>query len=234
VNGPKAVRRVFAEDEWDVFVSGRYFEDARTGAETDQIYTAFAVRRGAFDAVASSDVDALGVRDDADRSTRWGLELLVERDGARLLLLNVHLKSGCHDGALRSPRGENCRVLAAQRRPLDEWFDASAAGPTPFVIPGDFNRRFRVHGDRDHLWEAMDDGEPRGLRLFRLPDRPSDCNSCFEEPIDFFVFDGRAARTVVEDSFEETRFDAGDYDDARWTPSDHCPISVEVDFSGLD
>lgn len=98
VNGPKAVRRVFPEDEWDVFVSGRYAEDMRTGAETDRIYTALAVRRGAFDAVAPSDVEALSARDDAGRPTRWGVELLLERDGARLLLLNVHLKTAVTQG----------------------------------------------------------------------------------------------------------------------------------------
>ncbi len=70
----------------------------RTGAETDRIYTALAVRRGAFDAVAPSDVEALSARDDAGRPTRWGVELLLERDGARLLLLNVHLKTAVTQG----------------------------------------------------------------------------------------------------------------------------------------
>jgi hypothetical protein len=49
-------------------------------------------------------------------------------------------------------------------------------GTVPFAVPGDFNRAFDVHGQGDHLWQEIDDGDPAGLDLWRLPFRQeSEC-----------------------------------------------------------
>ena len=104
VNGPKAAALVFPPSEWELLVDGRYVDDLVTGRDSDRIYTGFAVRRGAFDAVSKRDVCELGVTHAPDgRPVRWGAELLVEKGDARLLLLSVHLKSGCAQGSLDSP-----------------------------------------------------------------------------------------------------------------------------------
>ena len=78
---------------------------------------------------------------------------------------------------------------------------------------GDFNRAFDVHGPGDHVWREIDDGSPAGLDLWRLPfqqesDRWRGTGRHHPRPIDFLVFD--------------------DQDGARGTPSDHCPITVDL------
>jgi hypothetical protein len=146
--------------------------------------------------------------------------------------LSVHLKSGCHGGSLEPPSRDNCITLAAQRAPLEAWIDAAALGQVPFVILGDWNRRFDVHQERDHIWQAIDDGEPAGLDLWRLPfKRDSQCEFGFTDPIDFLLFDDRVWPLVDEASFAEVLY--GDiWDLQRRTLSDHCPIAVTLAWPG--
>ena len=70
------------------------------------------------------------------------MELFVERGDQRLVLLGVHLKSGCPVGNLDTPTHENCVTLAKQRAPLEAWVDEHTVKQVPFVILGDFNRAF--------------------------------------------------------------------------------------------
>jgi exonuclease III len=235
VNGPRAAQLVFPSAGWDLFFSGRYADDLITGRESDRIYTGFAVRRGVFDAVSKRDVAELSVRHTDGRPTRWGTEILVEKDGDLLRLMSVHLKSGCHAGSLEPATSPDCITLAAQRAPLESWIDAAATARVPFVIVGDWNRRIDVHGQGDHVWAEIDDGDPSGLGLSRLPlNRDSSCNSGFTKAIDFLVFDARAWTLAREASFEEIVYDAGDWDAQRRTPSDHCPIVVVLDWPAAD
>jgi poly(3-hydroxybutyrate) depolymerase/endonuclease/exonuclease/phosphatase family metal-dependent hydrolase len=235
VNGPRAARLVFPADEWDVFFSGRYADDLVAGRQSDRIYTGFAVRRGAFDAVSKRDVAELSVRHEDGRPTRWGTEILVEKDGQLLRLMSVHLKSGYHGGSLEPASRPDCVTLAAQRAPLEAWIDAAAEAQVPFVILGDWNRRIDVHGQNDHIWGEIDDGDPPGLDLWRLPfNRESTCNAGFSQPIDFLVFDDRAWRLVDAASYEEVVYDDEDWDARRRTPSDHCPIVVALDWPSTE
>jgi endonuclease/exonuclease/phosphatase family metal-dependent hydrolase len=230
VNGPRAAHLVFPPAEWDVVFSGRYADDLVTGRETDRIYTGFAIRRGVFDAVTKRDVPELSVIHGDQRPTRWGTEILVEKDGQLLRLLSVHLKSSCHAGSLEPPSNPHCVTLAAQRAPLEAWIDAAAVGDVPFAILGDWNRRLDRHGANDHFWREIDDGDPPGLDLWRLPiDRASRCESGFTDPIDFLVFDDRLWPLVDEASFAEVLYGEA-WDPQRRTPSDHCPIAVTIDW----
>src|SRR3712207_1078243 len=235
VNGPRAARLVFPAEEYDLFFSGRYADDLAAGRESDRIYTGFAVRRGIFDGITKRDVASLGVQHTDGRLVRWGTEIMVERDGRRMRLLSVHLKSGCAQGSLENPTDNDCVTLAAQRAPLEQWIDEAARGTMPFAVLGDFNRRFDRFGQGDHFWGEIDDGDPAGLDLWRLPSgEESNCwrgtSRHFAQPIDFLVFDDRAWRKVAQATFREVTWDSEDQDVARATPSDHCPKTVEIRF----
>jgi len=235
VNGPDAAALLFPETEYEVFFSGRYAHDRSQDADTDHIYTGFAVRRGVFDQVRATDQADLSVLTPAGRPVRRGVELLVQRDGKQLLLLNVHLKSGCFARSLEPASTPACDTLSRQRAPLERWIDHSYETGVPFVVLGDFNRAFDVYGARDHLWQDLDDDSPTGLSLRRLPYRREPAcwagtQAHHDHPIDFFVFGPRAWELVDRDSFAEVVFDPRDADPKRGTPSDHCPIAVSLDF----
>ena len=162
VNGPRAAARVFPPRDYDLHFSGRY--DSRY----DDIYNGYAVRKGTFDRVVKRDHEALGLGSGSRFQLRWGVDLLVSKDGQQLRLLNVHLKSKCFRKRLRSPRSRACRTLARQIEPLEAWIDARWREGVPFVVLGDFNRELDRHGERDHLWAAIADGDPPGLALHRV------------------------------------------------------------------
>jgi endonuclease/exonuclease/phosphatase family metal-dependent hydrolase len=234
VNGPQAARRVFPPAQYELYFSGRYAEDRANRRASDRIYTGFAVRRRVFTDVSKRDYADIGVGH-GDRRTRWGTDLLVAIDGRQLRLLSVHLKSGCPRGSLERSRSGSCATLAQQREPLEAWIDARAVERVPFVIVGDFNRAFDVHGARDHLWREVDDSDPAGLNLTRLPFKSkSKCwrgtSAYHVEPIDFFVFDARAWQRVKRASFTQLTYEPRHRDIKRRTPSDHCPIRVEIDL----
>jgi endonuclease/exonuclease/phosphatase family metal-dependent hydrolase len=249
VNSEQAVHRVFPAPQWRVFLSGRRARDradceSHGRCDTDGIYTGFAVR-ARIGTELIGDLESLSVlhsdSDGLQRPTRRGVEIEVRHAGRRLRLLSVHLKSGCHQGALypvsgRPPRDPDCITLARQIEPLDAWIDARESGPVPFAILGDFNRRFDVYGARDHLWAAIDDHQPEGADLWRFPYRQrSPCwrdappAPYYRDPIDFIVLDGRARAWVVPDSFGWLVYDREDA--ARYRElSDHCPVYLDLDW----
>ena len=227
VNGPRAAARVFPPRDYDLHFSGRH--DSRY----DDIYNGFAVRKGRFDRVVKRDHEALGLGTASRYQLRWGVDLMVSRDGRKLRLFNVHLKSRCFSKSLRSPRSRPCRTLARQVEPLEAWIDARWREGVPFVVLGDFNREIDRHGKRDHLWTAIADGEPPGLELHRLSaGRNQPCwrgtSRHFRYPIDFFVFDARAWTRVDPGSFRQVVWTDADADARRGLPSDHCPIAVDL------
>ena len=227
VNGPRAAARVFPLRDYSFHFSGRY--DSRY----DDIYNGFAVRKGRFDRVERRDHEALGLGSNSRYQLRWGVDLTVWRDGRSLRLLNVHLKSRCFAKSLENPRDRHCRKLARQIPPLEAWIDARWREGAPFVVLGDFNRAMDRHGPRDHLWQALDDGDPPGLKLHRLPaGQESACwrgtSRHHRHPIDFFVFGARAWKRVDEASLRRMTWTDDDADVRRGLPSDHCPIAVDV------
>ena len=227
VNGPRAAARVFPPRDYDLHFSSRY--DARY----DDIYNGFAVRKGAFDEVVKRDHEALGLRAGSRYQLRWGVDLMVARDGRKLRLLNVHLKSKCFNKSLRNPRSRACRTLARQVEPLEAWIDARWREGVPFVVLGDFNREIDLHGERDHLWTAIADADPPGLVLRWLSaGRNPACwrgtSRHHRYPIDFFVFGGRAWTQVDAASFRQVVWTDADAEPRRGLPSDHCPIAVDL------
>lgn len=228
VNGPRAAALLFPERDYDLHLSGRH--DPRY----DDIYNGFAVRKGRFTRVVKRDHEPLGLNPGSRFQLRWGVDLEVAReDGQTLRLLNVHLKSGCFTKSLEAPRQASCKKLARQIEPLEAWIDARWRDGAPFVVLGDFNRAFDRYGARDHLWQAIDDADPPGLKLHRLPSaRTPACwrgtKRHHQHPIDFFVFGARAWARVDAASFRELVWTAADADPKRAMPSDHCPIAVDL------
>ena len=227
VNGPRAAARVFPSRDYSLHFSGRY--DSRY----DDIYNGFAVRKGRFDQVVKRDHEALGLGSIDRYQLRWGVDLMISRNGRRLRLLNVHLKSKCFSNSLTNPRSRSCRKLAQQIEPLEAWIDARWREGVPFVVLGDFNREIGRYGRRDHLWSAIADGDPPGLELHRLSaGRDQACwrgtSRHHRYPIDFFVFGARAWKRVDAGSFRQVVWTDADADPHRGLPSDHCPIAVDL------
>jgi endonuclease/exonuclease/phosphatase family metal-dependent hydrolase len=227
MGSPGAVRRVFAEADWEMVFSQRYDETAPA-----DIYTAMVFRKGPVDVLSSDTVDSLAIPD-GDYSTRAGVEALIEVNGQQMWLLNVHLKSGCFAGTLINPRTDDCEIAAQQPAPLEAWIDEKEQTGLPVIVLGDFNRKFDVHMQNDHIWGEIDDAEPASLNLWRVPFRTSsNCPTTRprdrEVPVDYIVMNQPAWDMADEQSFTEYLYDEQDAEDFGNRLSDHCPISIDL------
>jgi hypothetical protein len=131
VDGEEALSRVVDTEVYDV-----HADDRPKGSLNGQQNTGFAVKRG-LTVVRQPDFEALDIR--GDGSLRYGTRIDLSHNGQMIQLMSVHLKSGCFENASTSSA---CETLLAQVTVLEGWIDTAAAGPMPFIILGDFNRRF--------------------------------------------------------------------------------------------
>ncbi len=267
VESAAAVARVFDRDEYEIIVSPR---DRRPsdecrgmpGQARTPIKTAFAVRRAALARQGLVLEErpafvAIGLE-----GLRWGTWIAIGPASASdpgvqggadppLELLSLHLKSGCHYGALGSDteprrlRRHQCEQLRRQRGLLEEWLESQVQLGRPFVLAGDFNRQ--LDQPNDHFWNALDDGEVCRWRVHPALGRqclpgtaqrsgdmrltlagagqpfPHALNPRFPYAIDHLLAGGLAADWLVDGSYQVL-----DYDAQGAAPSDHHPIRVRL------
>jgi endonuclease/exonuclease/phosphatase family metal-dependent hydrolase len=210
VDGPEAAARVFDPTEYNFFFSDR----------NDVQRTGFAVRR-TIEVVADEDFVELSL----DGSVRRGTDITVKIGDQHLRLLSLHLKSRCFHDPLDTDN-RHCRKLAAQLPVLESWIDARTQENVPFIVLGDFNRRFDAAGDE--FFPEIDDGAPAPLDLVRAVEgQESDClGGRFPIYIDHIVLDEQAAVFMVDGSFEQIQITEAD--EEIFALSDHCPIAVQL------
>jgi endonuclease/exonuclease/phosphatase family metal-dependent hydrolase len=216
VDGEEALSRIVDTDVYDIYVS-----DRPQGSLNGQQNTGFAFKRG-LNVETRPDFEDLDVRDDG--SLRYGTRIDLTHNEHTVKLMSVHLKSGCFENDSRSSA---CTTLLDQIVPLEAWIDDAAEGPEPFILLGDFNRRFNLPNDQ--VWAAIDDGQPANADLATITqDMPISCReNKYTEFIDHIVFDPRAMQWVDPSSFRHITYRQGDKDD--WDKiSDHCPLVVEM------
>jgi endonuclease/exonuclease/phosphatase family metal-dependent hydrolase len=216
VDGEEALSRVVDTDIYNVHV-----DDRPKGSLNGQQNTGFAFKRG-LRVVRQPDFQALDIR--GDGTLRYGARINLTHHGQTVQLMSVHLKSGCFDNTTTSSA---CETLLAQVPVLEGWIDAAAEGPTPFIVLGDFNRRFNVPNDK--VWADLDDGEPANADLTTLTqDMPVSCrDNTIPEFIDHIVVDRRVLPWVDRTSVHHISYRQADK--AVWDQlSDHCPVAVEL------
>ena len=205
----------------------RFFVSERKGRDKQR--TAFVVRRTLL-VRRYPDLDGLNTTG----ALRHGVDIEVETDQHRVRLLAVHLKSSCFDKPLPepSPKGSDCEKLATQIPVLEHWIDARATNHTPFIVMGDFNRRFDVPGDE--FWTEIDDGDPGVLDLFRATEgKTSECwYGEYPRYIDHIIYGQRVSEWVVPGSFEQIVY--AESKSMEKLLSDHCPIAVTLDIPRND
>ncbi len=209
VDGARAAARVFPP--------ARYVIDMTHDHVVQRV--GFAIRRG-LRFTRHKDLTALAPPGSWLRS---GADITVQLRSGPLRILAVHLKAGCQFSALRGRRPA-CKTLARQVPPLVAWIAARARHATPFLILGDFNRKFDPHhGHQDGLWRRLTAAAPlvRAERGFASP--------CWgaEYFIDHILAGGAARAWLVPGSLRVLVYAEHG---AAWKSrlSDHCPVSVRL------
>lgn len=201
-----------------------------------------AVRKSAGSFVKAVEYKALDVG-----RVRYGMDITLSKDNKDIRLLAVHLKSGCFDKSIASKdlaempetkesekkTKNDCITLAKQVEPLELWVDERAKEETPFIILGDFNRRFSQdialnQSESSGLWQAIDDDGKEDLFTPTLTQNSACWGGYYKDYIDHIVLDVNAKSKYVDGSFEQLVFDQKYTKALSKSLSDHCPISVKI------
>ena len=167
---------------------------------------AFVVREAARLSPACRELPALGLEaDSAPHALRRGLELSVSAGGQRVVLLNVHLKSGCAAGRLDTGRAA-CGTLQQQLQVLDDWTHGQDAQRSAYAVLGDWNRR-------------LDGGTPLASLSFVEVDRRAAWRSCHRDVDHLALGDALRKRMGAAQARLLPRPDGA---------SDHCPLWAEL------
>ena len=211
VENEAAVERVFDPSKYQIFV------ETRNGTQR----TGFAVRRG-IAVTRNPDFDALNVTG----GLRHGVDITINVGRTEIRLLSIHLKSGCFDHLL-SHGSDACQKLRQQVPVIEQWIDARAREQVPFILLGDWNRRFDAPGDE--FWPEIDDGKPLNADLARVTQGESQL--CWDREYDLFidhiVLDRSAARWIMPYSFEQLVYQEDDT--LKDQLSDHCAIAMTLE-----
>ncbi len=212
VDGPQAAAEIFPADRYALFFT---HDDVvqRVG---------FAVRRG-IAVTQNPDLVALDVNPNARFHLRSGADITLDFPDARLRLLGLHLKSGCHDAPLGGHAGRTCDTLRRQIAPLQGWIAQRREEGVPFALLGDFNRRM---DGRDELLAALNVAAPL-LRVTEGRSTPCWGGNTF---IDHIMLGGAARAWLEPNSIRVMVYREGA--DAKDRLSDHCPVSVRLNMPG--
>jgi len=212
VENLQAARKVFKPATYQLFIENRH----------GPLHTGFAVRHG-FTVTQHPDLTALNVTG----GLRHGTDITVIVSNQEIRLLSVHLKPGCWGKSLNSNTSD-CKKLKRQVSVLETWIDARAAEEIPFIVLGDFNRRFDVPGDE--FWPEIDDGKPLNADLHRITEgKQQDCwDGAFTHFIDHIVFDKTSRRWIKPYSFEEIVYQENK--SLKKKLSDHCPVAMTLEI----
>ena len=212
VDGPDAAKEVFPPDRYALYFT-----------QDDVVQrTGFAVRRG-LTVERNPDVVGLDVYPDARFRLRSGADITVVLPGGRLRLLDVHLKTGCHEDRLTSRR-RACETLSRQVPPLEGWMAQRKAEGVPFVMLGDFNR---VMDGNDDLLAALNSVSPL-LRVTEGKSTPCWGGNTF---IDHILAGGAARGWVERDTLQVMTYRETDPEQKEHL-SDHCALSVRFRVPG--
>jgi endonuclease/exonuclease/phosphatase family metal-dependent hydrolase len=207
VDGPEAAAQIFPPDRYAIYMT------------QDRVVqrVGFAVRRG-LTVRQNPDLVALDVNPNAPFRLRSGADITLDVQGNKLRLLNVHLKSGCHEQSLTNS-GRTCATLRRQLPALQGWIAQRVEEGVPFLLMGDFNRRM----DRpEELLASLNQVAP----LARATEgRGSSCwgGSSF---IDHILAGGAARAWMRPDTLRVLIYREGE--DMKDHLSDHCPVSVRL------
>ena len=216
VENGAAVRRIFPETDWDLFLSSR---------DTDPEWaqrTAIVVRRSAGWRVRRHpDV----IEWSPQGRDRHGVDLTLARGEERVRLLTVHFQSGCHGDPLDSGK-RPCGFLRMQLAVLKGWLFERLGDRVPTVVAGDWNRFLSRPGD-----QTVAELPGEALVLPPASRSPGCWEGRFDHYVDHIVAFPAPGQTVTSRAFREVLYEAPG--SARDRLSDHCPLVGTLGFGAL-
>lgn len=163
--------------------------------------------------------------------TRNGTAVGLRLGGVHVLLVSVHLKSGCS----RSVRlgSESCSFYVQEMNKINAFVEDEIDNYDLIVVAGDFNRAFHLVSDAasKRLMDKLSSVSHGSSVVGRYPVDPIECRARLtNEPlhIDYFIIGGRKANLITEASVSSIETRNGHFYDGSL--SDHCALVLDLRF----
>lgn len=259
IQGLPAIRNIFdggqaaGGDATGLIPSGSYFLAAYSKGGWQK--TGMAIRKSILDPnapVTVKEFTDLGAPLSRDR--RGALEVGVTlKNGSRLTLLSVHLKSRCVSEPLDNTTNPNCPTLSKQAPVLGAWMAEKEKAGERYIILGDFNRSFeaaselkcgenRAECQKHSLASWLDDGSLDSAPVVVATAKLHHPEGCFEpryggSAIEHIVFGGGAESALLSQSVSTIQyldplsgFPIKEHAKSEELYSDHCVVMVNASF----
>ena len=221
-----AVRLLFPEKEWQVFISPRRDSEPYTcrksGSISTQQKTAFAIKKGirvnSTEGISLLGLDISGLR--------YGLEINVTTELGPIAILNVHMKSGCFVDNFSRSDSNACAIFAKQAAILDEWVESKESQNEAYMILGDFNHR--LSAPYNHLTQMLSENRDNSRStLLNTTSNLIGCHPYYPAPIDM-IFVGNMPQTNSPAFTLNTQAHNFDKMKPEEMLSDHCAVSLSI------
>lgn len=223
IQSSKALAKVFDPEVYDFYVSSRAstkpYACKKKGKETGQLSTdqkvAWVVKKSlSHEYDPSKNITSL----DINTYLRYGLVLRLPKQN--LLLVNLHLKSSCHNGGIPS-YDSGCTVKQVQFERLGHWLN-EYKGKETIVLLGDWNHKFKKKEDfflknnpkLTVATKALKSCNPKYLKSGKA-----------DAGVDHILVKGSNPKVKMH-NFSDANGDGVDDDEAKML-SDHCAISAK-------
>lgn len=224
----EAANQLFPSSDWTIVMSERADNEPFTcrdnGNPSTQQKVAFVVRKPlVVRQVRSLEQFGLDMP-----GLRYGLEITVASQEQELILLNLHMKSGCFVDQYSTSDKEACQIFAQQTPMLERWIDDQERSGKPYVVLGDFNHR--LSAPFNQLTRALNQDE-QGNRnsLINANAELVGCHSYYPAPIDHILL-GNMNSDAWQVNAEAVLFKNMAVDAML---SDHCAIVVNIQNTKL-
>ncbi|WP_297478137.1 endonuclease/exonuclease/phosphatase family protein [uncultured Photobacterium sp.] len=147
VDSAEALYRVIDKTQYKIYLSDRIHNPQDNFKKNNQ-YTGFAIKRQIVVndvtdlSQLSSPAIATGIAMPFKNKLRYGSIIEIVINQQSILLLNLHLKSGCFtEEQLSKQKSKACKTLAQQLTLIKQWVNTQQQVSQPFIIVGDINHQ---------------------------------------------------------------------------------------------
>ncbi len=238
VDSIEALYRVINQQHYDIYLSDRE-KIPHDRFKTNNQYTGFAVKREIIVdnmtdlSQLSSPARATGITMPFKNKLRYGSIIRITINQQPVVLLNLHLKSGCFTAKqLSKQKSKACKTLAQQLKLIKQWVNTQHQLSQPFIIVGDFNHRIV---DNDYFINTITK-DPASMNQLSASIN-ANCTVRVATKANRY----RTYRKLIDHLFASNTINALaqrqiQYDKqqlSRFTLSDHCPLlfTLKVDLT---
>ena len=243
VDSASSLHRIAPKERYQIFMSSRIKNKDNIFNGSNQ-FTGFAVKKHLIVkehpdiTTLSSPALALGKKPYYQQKLRYGSAIKVNLNQHDVIVVNVHLKSGCFTPKqLKHNRRKSCRTLNLQRTLLQQWIEQQEEKKQPFILVGDFNHRISLNttNNTTHFFSS---NIQKGSLKWLTNNVKGNCLTKKRKNNKAYY---RRYKELIDHGFSSDHFNVSSIQQIHYSfeqvstyqLSDHCPVIFSLSFTPL-